>query len=197
MRIGIRVAGVMILLFILTSRLSAIADLQTNSPIQADPKQLIKPGVCSIGKTIECKNDGKSVGMFDVSVVPQVTIKVGSSVALVNKKNPEKRVFLGYNSGNRQSQIFKGDASVACYMCTGSGVQSPNDRGGQLCAPGKKLDTNYCIECGDFKYPIACSDVLTLQRAQAKGAENRAQNTNSIIRVLGLTESVPTPTAKK
>jgi len=194
MRMGTRRVMLILLIFMVAQSPLGAADLQTSlGTIAADPRQRLQGGVCSLGKTIECQNDGKAIGMFDVAVIPQATIKVGSSIAIANKNDPKKRVYMGYVSGNRQSQVFKGKASVECFLCSGSVAQDPNQRANPCPDP---LKTNYCAVCDD-KNPIPCSDVLTMQQAQASGAEARAQDANSIIRRLGLTESVPTPAAKK
>ena len=173
---------------------TGLTGIQQNYPqgIQADKKPMIEPGVCTIGNTVECKNDGKSIGMFDVSIAgdwfgwetksPSPTIKVGSSIKVVNNADPKKAIYLGYQSSNRQSQVVRGPVSLSCYLCNGSSAQDPNQRANPCPNP---LDANYCVTCSPEQIP--CNKVLSLQRAQAKGAEDRAQDANSIITRLGLT----------
>lgn len=185
MGIGLRLFLTSLMLSPHISYLLADADPQPFIQTAANPQPSIEPGVCTLGKTLECKNDGKSVGMFDVSVIPQATTQVGSSIAIANKKDPKKRVYLGYQSGNRQSQIFQGPASVACYACSGSGAQDPNMRTNPCLEKGS---SNYCVEC-DPK-PVDCRDVLTIQRVQSKGAEGRAASPGSLVSRLGLTEHI-------
>lgn len=184
---------VALILCILVTKLHAIDDLQAPIVSSSNPHPLLEPGVCTLGATLECNNDGKSVGMFDVAMLGSdinlvtssvsPTAKFGSSIKLVNKADPKKALYIGYVSGNRQSQIFKGHASVECYLCHGSAAQDPNERANPC---PNSLDENYCVTCSPEKIP--CNQVISLTRAQKKGAEARAQETTSLINRLGLAQ---------
>lgn len=144
----------------------------------------VDPRVCSLGPTLVVDNDGTDVGWFDVGAnLPVPDEKIGNLLAIANRKDLSKRVYLSYDAQNRQEQIFKGHGEIVCLACVGN-TSGKDPNFGPSCPD--PLNTNACVQCTK---EVPCSEVINVNRCYATGGNVRAQEAGSIRKRLGLAEA--------
>jgi hypothetical protein len=139
-------------------------------PLRADvttPTVYINPDLFSFEPdgTLKLTSAGGKLGWFQVSRIFGPTEQAGS-IALENMDMPSKRIYL-WGPDGRRGQIFSGTNRIACYRCTGSGPNDPNE--GAPCGKDK-LDKNTCVSCT----PALCKDVIEMVKIHDYDGEDRA-----------------------